>query len=53
MKKKEFFKNLGTILIYAFLGTFISIFFSGIVFWGFGVIGIYQVINIEILILAI
>jgi sodium/hydrogen exchanger 8 len=33
MKKKPFFRNFGTILIYAFLGTFIAIFVSSIVIY--------------------
>lgn len=33
MKKKPFFRKFGTILIYAFLGTFIAIFVSSIVIY--------------------
>lgn len=36
MKKKPFFKNIGTILAYSFLGTFIAIFASSIMFWAVG-----------------
>jgi hypothetical protein len=35
MKKKEFYKNLGTILLYAILGTLISIVFIGLSMWHF------------------
>ena len=44
MRRKEFFKNVGTILIYALLGTLISILFIAISLWGFGLIGIIKVI---------
>ena len=33
MNKKYFLKNGGTILVYSFLGTFIAMFFSSIMFW--------------------
>ncbi len=46
MKKKEFFKNLGTILIYAFLGTFIAILFTALTMWGLGAANIITVIFI-------
>lgn len=36
MQKKHFFRNLGTIILYAFLGTFIAILFSSIMFYVFG-----------------
>jgi sodium/hydrogen exchanger-like protein 6/7 len=43
LRKKEFFRNLGTILTFAFLGTTISILIIGIFMWLFGNIGIFQV----------
>jgi len=33
MKKKPFFRNFGTIMIYAFLGTFIAIFVSSLIIY--------------------
>jgi sodium/hydrogen exchanger 8 len=36
MKKKPFFKNIGTIMAYSFIGTFIAIFSSSIMFWAVG-----------------
>lgn len=36
MNKEYFFKNLGSILIYSLLGTFMSIFLSSFMFWGMG-----------------
>jgi len=33
MEKKPFFKNVGTVLIFSFLGTFIAIFISSMMFW--------------------
>jgi len=33
MKKKPFFKNIGAILAYSFIGTFIAIFASSFMFW--------------------
>lgn len=36
MNKKYFFKNVGTILIYSLMGTFMSIFLSAFMFWGIG-----------------
>ena len=36
LNKQTFFKNVGGILIYSFLGTFIAIFSSSIMFWLFG-----------------
>jgi len=44
LKKKAFFKNLGAILLYAFLGTFISIIFTGTTMWLFSASGIFPVI---------
>lgn len=47
MRKKEFFKNLGTILVYALLGTFISIVFIGFSMWMILMTGLFgQVIII-------
>jgi NhaP-type Na+/H+ or K+/H+ antiporter len=37
MNKKSFFKNLGTVLMFSFLGTFIAIFSSSIMFWLVGI----------------
>lgn len=36
MRKRPFFKNIGTILLFSFAGTFISIIFSSVMFWAFG-----------------
>lgn len=36
MQKKSFFKNIGTILLFAFLGTFIAMMTSSIMFYVFG-----------------
>lgn len=36
MNKNSFFKNIGAILAYSFLGTFIAIFSSAIMFWTIG-----------------
>ena len=36
MNKKPFFKNFGTVLAYSFLGTFIAIFTSSVLFWVVG-----------------
>ena len=36
MQKKHFFRNLGSIIMYAFLGTFIAILVSSILFYVFG-----------------
>jgi len=36
MQKKHFFKNVGSILLYAFLGTFIAIIFSSAMFYAAG-----------------
>lgn len=43
MEKKAFFKNLGSILIYAFLGTFLSILVTGFLMWGFSSAGLFPV----------
>jgi NhaP-type Na+/H+ or K+/H+ antiporter len=39
MQKKHFFRNLGTISVYAFLGTFIAIIASSVMFYTFGYLG--------------
>jgi solute carrier family 9 (sodium/hydrogen exchanger), member 8 len=39
MNKKHFFNNIGTILMFSFVGTFLSIFLSAIMFWGAGLTG--------------
>lgn len=36
MQKKSFFKNIGSVFAYSFLGTFIAIFTSSILFWVVG-----------------
>jgi NhaP-type Na+/H+ or K+/H+ antiporter len=41
MKKKEFFKNVGTIMIFALLGTLISIVFIGLSMWVISSTGIF------------
>jgi NhaP-type Na+/H+ or K+/H+ antiporter len=37
MNKKSFFKNLGTVLMFSFIGTFIAIFSSSVMFWLVGI----------------
>lgn len=39
MQKKYFFRNLGSIMLYAFLGTFLAIMASALMFYTFGAIG--------------
>lgn len=39
MQKRPFIRNIGSILLYSFLGTFIAIFSSSIIFYGTGKIG--------------
>ncbi len=39
MQKKYFFLNLGSIMLYAFLGTFLAIMASALMFYTFGVLG--------------
>jgi len=36
MNKGSFFQNFGTVLAYSFLGTFIAIFTSSVLFWAVG-----------------
>ena len=36
MNKTSFFANFGTVLAYSFLGTFIAIFTSSVLFWAIG-----------------
>jgi solute carrier family 9 (sodium/hydrogen exchanger), member 8 len=36
MQKKNFFKNIGTVMAYSFLGTFIAIFTSSVLFYAVG-----------------
>ena len=40
MQKKPFMRNIGTVIMFAFLGTFIAIFFSSMMFWVCGLLGI-------------
>jgi len=40
MNKKPFFKNLGSVLMYSFLGTFIAIGFSSMMFYVCGQSGL-------------
>ena len=40
MKKKYFFKNVGTVMLYSFLGTFLAIFSSSLMFWLVGQLGL-------------
>jgi NhaP-type Na+/H+ or K+/H+ antiporter len=40
MDKKPFMRNIGTILMFSFVGTFIAIFFSSTMFWATGVAGV-------------
>lgn len=39
MQKKPFLRNIGTILLYSFIGTFIAIFFSSSMFYITGKLG--------------
>lgn len=36
MNKKSFFKNVGAVLMFSFIGTFIAIFSSSVMFWAIG-----------------
>ena len=40
MQKKHFFKNVGSIMMYAFIGTFIAILFSSLLFYLCGWVGL-------------
>lgn len=42
MRKKEFFKQIGTITVFAFLGTFISIITTGVLFYFSSLTGIFE-----------
>ena len=39
MQKGPFFKNFGSVLMYSFMGTFIAILFSSMMFWVTGQVG--------------
>lgn len=39
MQKKPFFRNVGSVMAYSFLGTFIAIIFSSMMFWVCGQLG--------------
>ena len=39
MKKKPFFKNIGSIILFAFAGTLIAIFVTGVLMWMIGAVG--------------
>jgi len=45
MNKKYFIKNGGTVLVYSFLGTFIAMFSSAIMFWACGELGLSKPFN--------
>lgn len=45
MNKKFFLKNVGSVMMYSFLGTFIAMFASSLMFWLFGEIGIAAKFN--------
>lgn len=40
MNKKYFMKNVGSILMFSFLGTFIAVFSTSFMVWGFGEVGV-------------
>jgi NhaP-type Na+/H+ or K+/H+ antiporter len=46
MKKKEFFKQIGTITVFAFLGTFISIIVTGVLFYFSSLVGLFEKVKI-------
>lgn len=39
MKRKPFFKNMGSILLFAFVGTLIAVFISAVLMWFLGAVG--------------
>jgi len=46
MKKKEFFKQIGTITVFAFIGTFISIIVTGVLFYFSSLVGLFEKVKI-------
>jgi len=46
MKKKEFFKQIGTITIFAFLGTIISIIVTSVLFYISSFIGLFNMVTL-------
>lgn len=47
MKKKEFFKQFGTITVFSFFGTFLSIIVTGVLFYFSSLIGLFEKVNIK------
>ena len=45
MKKKPFFKNIGSIVLFAFLGTLIAVIITATLMWMLGAVGYGKVIR--------